>query len=213
MYVKDLKKNDTVFYKNIKGITSEIQHWALKTNLSHCSKIYGVVSPSGEILEYEADLKIRLHTFGIPIEIIDPQYREVFRWKEGVLNEQVVTDETARQRAKSEGSTYGFMQWLTIGIRRLLEITLPKKYADRVRGWRILWEKGETCSETLYYIEFNNALFSAISYAGNPEKNIIRRRLNDFTTVMTRYNPHTFTPVDLKNIYLQFNDLIEQVKL
>lgn len=187
-----LQIGDTVFYRNINdNILSKTQHWVLGTDLSHSSFIAGLFDDS--VIELDADLKVRIHTFLRHwFDEIDTTHRQIFRYNPEFIDQQIVEEVIRELRYEYEDKLYGFVQWPAIAIRTLFE-RLGFKDAKK---WDILWGWGVVCSELLYYGEKEIAMRS---FAKN-KKNILQEYLYE----LYQFNPDTFTPKDLREIYYKF---------
>ena len=193
--MKPLQIGDTIFYTDINdNIGSKLQHWVLNSNLSHSSYIAGLFGLS--VLELEADLKVRLHTFLKKWDDeIDITHRQIFRWNPEYIDQQIVEEVITEIRYEFENELYSFYQWIAIAIRVLFERLGFKK----AKKWNILWHssKRPVCSELLYH----------------GEKRIIERNfdkshkpvLQEMLYEFHQFNPDTFTPEDLRGkIYYKF---------
>lgn len=186
-----LQIGDTVFYTNIKVFTSKLQHWVLGTELSHSSYIAGTMDDS--VIELEADIKVRIHTFLRHwFDEVDMKHRQVFRYNPEFIDQQIVEEVIRELRYEYEDKPYGFIQWPAIAIRTLFE-RLGFKEA---RKWNILWGWGVSCSELLYYGEKE---IIGRNFAKKP-KSVLQAMLYE----LYLYNPETFTPKDLREIYQKF---------
>lgn len=207
-----LRTGDTLFYKNMNAVTSKLQHWVLNTILSHSSVICGLLGVKAEPIELEADIKVRIHTFNTNDKNI-----EVWRWHNDMIPQEIIDRVIDDYRKRYEDHWYGFIQWLTIAIRRVFELTMPKK-KDQIRKWNILWGWGTTCSELTYLIE-TSILQGSYDYWRDK---LSRVHVNDdrkqdyfhkvtmvagYLTCWKKYNPNTFTPKDQQNLYILLKHL------
>lgn len=193
-----IQTGDTVLYTNLNAFTSKLQHWVLGTNLSHSSFVAGLFDDS--VLELEADLKVRLHTFLKSwTDQIDYSHRQIFRYNPELIDQQVVEEVIRELRFRFEDETYGFIQWPAIAIRTLFE-RLGFKNAKK---WDILWGWGVVCSELLYYGEKEIA-------QRNYNKNHFSV-LQEYLYELHQYNPDTFTPEDLRKIYYKFPSIKKEL--
>lgn len=205
---------DTIFYKGINKFLSKVQQKVLNTDLSHSSTICGHLWTKDIAMmipiELEADIKVRIHSYNHG----DGKYREVWRWINNELIPQEIIDRVVSDhRNRYEDHWYGFIQWLTIAIRRLFEVLMPKK-VDEIRKWNILWGWGTVCSELIWESD-TTILDQAIDHWGTK---MITAHVNDnrregyktnwfvckvYRNYFDAYNPNTVTPSDLRNIYRQ----------
>lgn len=201
---------DRIFYRNMTAITSRIQQWVLKTELSHISGIIGVMN--GSLMELEADFKVRVHTFLRDIlDRIDPKHHQIFRWSNEYIPMHIQYDVMNDFRFRYEDHQYGYFQWVTIGLRRFFEWL----GCENVRSWNILWGWGNTCSELYAKIDKMMIEDSMDFWLVNPLPNgeHIRKynRLSGMLHVYNRYNVNLITPVDQRHIYTAFNDVVEDI--
>lgn len=182
-----LRKGDIVYYKHIPEFLSDIQHKILNTPYSHTSIIAGHTDTQ-RLLEFEADVKVRLHSYSHSIP-----YREVWEWID--VPEDVLSQVIEELIFEYEGKLYGFIQWPTIFIKRCFELLGFKN----ARSWKILWGWGVVCSELLYY------------FVEKVAKTMLARTLEVKWELLIDelhiYNKDTFTPVDLNVIQNQFKDI------
>ena len=95
-----MRKGDLIFYKNISSFLSRIQQWYLKTVYSHTS-IFSGVTELNLNQEFDADLRIRFHTFkGVT------SHRDVFRFKD--VSYDVLWQSLRAVVDLYEGEMYGF---------------------------------------------------------------------------------------------------------
>ena len=207
-----LLPGDTILYANIDEFLSKIQHKVLGTNLSHSSKIYSQLKDT--VLELEADVKVRLHTYSYLDDDIDLKHREIYRWNPQIFRQDLMNEVLEQVRKEFEGELYGFVQWPTIGIRRLLETILPGVIAKRVRSWHILYKWGVSCSELLH-VDEQRILDIHIEYYKKNQIEIGYERavtyMQDMKRELERYNKDIFTPEDLRVLYDQFPILIWRI--
>ena len=170
-----MKLGTVIFYKRIPTFLSWVQRKVLKTQYSHCSVMAGFLLDKP--MEFEASIKVSFHSYGD-----SPNYRDYY---EPDVPYAVVYRILKNIRDEYEGKTYGFISWFTIFIRRIFEITLPKKYKDKVKGWNILWGWGVICSELLWYY------FDELS---------LEMGWHKFHYELHKFNPSTFTPPDLAHL-------------
>jgi hypothetical protein len=212
-----LQTGDSIFYKDIKAFLSRIQQWVLNTNLSHtsviCGRLWGKDIAKLEPIELEADIKVRIHSFNA-----NPQNIEVWRWYTDIIPQEIIDRVLDDYRRRYEDHWYGFIQWLTIAIRRISELVIPSKYRDNVKRWNILWGWGTTCSELLYLIEttilrdsFNFWKYKLICAHPNDDRKYEYKHkmmlVEVFLFEWKNYNKDTFTPKDQKEIYIKCNYL------
>ena len=165
-----MKLGSLIFYKNIPTFGSWLQRKILGTPYSHLS-IYIGTNELGRMEEFEANAQVDTTTL-----TLNKNYREVY--------EIDAPYETMKECLNAvinrfEEDTYGPQQWLSILIRRIGELL----GFERAREWNILWDWGKTCTELIWY--FLSDLSGRLNRA-------------DIRTELSRYNPDTFHPGDVK---------------
>lgn len=191
-----MKYGQYIFYKNIPNFLSWIQRVVTGTIYSHVSIAIGWIQKIQRELEFDADLKIRFHSFPKRSEYMDVlQLVGVpHRIREKVINEIV---------EGYENLSYGYIQWLTIGLRFLFE-----KMGYDAKGWNILWGWGVTCSELTYYDTLRTAEEMMSDRASTDLQQL---QWGMLVFILKKYNPNLFVPEDYVDIQRQCPDLMRWV--
>ena len=188
-----IKLGDIIFYKNIPEFGAWLQRWVTNTIYSHVSISLGnKLSEIDAYGEFEADLKVRLHSFHRRsknmdvLKIIGVPYQILWSTLKAVI-------------ILYEGKTYGFISWLTIAIRYVFE----KLGFKEVYRWNILWGWGVICSELVYYY-----------FIGIADQMIDGRETNlilwtQLRYELSRHQADTFTPKDIELLARAYPELFE----
>ena len=182
-----------IFYKNIPEFGSWLQRWVSNTIYSHVSISLGnKLDAIDDCGEFEADLKVRLHSFHKRTESMD------------VLQIIGVPHQTLWHSLKYvidmyEGKTYGFISWLTIAIRYGFEWLGFKE----VYRWNILWGWGVICSELVWYyiMEIADRMIDA--------KGTNFTLWSQLSFELSRHQADTFTPKDIELLARAYPELFE----
>jgi len=188
-----------ILYYGMTAWTSRIQQWwwrvtaQSRKDLSHASIYAGINRHLQRMMEYEANLQVDHTTFNYNQSNMIVYYpychtESVKRALNKTINE-------------SEETTYGFIGWLAIFIRGILEMILSEKQAKKVKGWNILWGWGIFCSELVWRF-WNNLCFDIVENSYNTQE---RKHWNEFHYHLEKYNPNTFTPVDVYDLQVKFD--------
>ena len=182
-----------IFYKNIPKFEAWLQRWVTNTIYSHVSISLGnKLSEIDAYGEFEADLKVRLHSFHRRsgnmdvLKIIGVPYSVLWYSLKYVID-------------KYEGKTYGFISWLTIAIRYAFE----KLGFKEVYKWNILWGWGVICSELVYYY------FILIAEEMNITQGTNFTLWRQLRYELSRHQADTFTPKDIELLARAYPELFE----
>lgn len=186
-----IQLGDLIFYKNIPEFGAWLQRVVTNTIYSHASISLGQkLDQIDKMGEFDADLKIRLHSFSKRsksmdvLQIIGVPYSIKWTALKYVID-------------RYEGKTYGFISWLTIAIRYAFERLGFKE----VYRWSILWGWGVICSELLYYYFIK--LADLMIAEGNYRIGIWAK----FRFELQRHQADTFTPKDIELIARAYPEL------
>jgi hypothetical protein len=209
MKYSELIAGDTLYYKNMPGALSWIQRVVMDMEYSHCSLAVGRLRVIPHLypllpLEFEADIKVRLHSFKRDDEI-DPAHREVYRLRN--VPDWIINEAILELIEEFDGEVYAFLQWLSIFIRRCGEWG----GFDKAQSWKIFWRWTLTvvCSELLYYFveKIANKMINFLNDSVHLSKSD-KELLATWRAVLIKlgtFNPDTFTPKDLGLIQNSFN--------
>jgi hypothetical protein len=221
MKYRKLIPGDIMYYKNIPEFLSGVQRKILDTEYSHCSLISGhLINVNYDFpmcnTEFEADIKVRIHHLKNNEEI-DPKYREVFRFRS--VPTEIMDTVLTEIIEEFDGEVYAFIQWLSIGIRRLSEIV----GYENAKAWNLFWGWSRTvvCSELLYYF-VKRIAEEMIKLLKNKEKNIIDEVFGstglmilnvwkDLLKELNTFNPNLFHPKDLGIIQRKYKLIWDKI--
>ena len=175
-----------ILYKNVRSWTAWIQQKVLDTRLSHASIYIGPLQQLDRENEFEANLQVDQTTF-----IYDPKHKDIYElW---YVPEWVSKDIINSIMNEYEETTYGFISWPAILIRRIFE-ALGFKNA---KGWNILWGWGVICTELVWH------------YLYRVSQEMMRYDEKRWAKVgheLYTFNPNLFTPKDLEELMIKHND-------
>lgn len=208
-----MRKGDLIFYKNIPQFLSWLQRVVTSTIYSHVSIAMGILVYNREG-EFEADLKVRLHSFAKRSGNMDVLKLEASEWAKSMALRDTIK--------KYEGKNYGYIQWLPIPIRYFCEWFLKVISIDNsgVKKWNILWGWGVVCSELAYYYLKAVAKYVMIEHRLMLDKWLFEkeeeaRQFNLQVYWWSRldkelddYNPDLFTPKDIENLSELYNAIM-----
>ncbi len=184
-----MRLGSIILYKNINAVTAWVQRFVLSTLYSH-SAVYSGQSEAGYMEEWEANLQVGTTRF----KPLPENQMEIYTLQNVPID--IVKQALDEVSDELDERGYGYIQWLTIFIRRIYEWLLPERFHYRVKARRILWGWGIICTEAVW--RFLHRVFSLV---------VIRSR--DIATVdrglsikyaLEKYNKDTFHNVDLAEI-------------
>ena len=188
-----------ILYHSMTAWTSKIQQWWWKVmgekvwQLSHASIYVGINRHLDRMMEYEANLQVDHTTFN---------YNE----KNMILFYPYCHSDSVKRALnktinESEETVYGFIGWFAIALRGIFEMILPKTYKTRVKGWNILWGWGIFCSELVWRF-WDNLCEDIAENSYNIQE---KRYWTAFHYQLEKYNPNTFTPVDVYKLQVEYD--------
>ena len=188
-----------ILYHSITTWTSRIQQWwwrvigETRQDLSHASIYAGINRHLDRMMEFEANIQVDHTTFRY-----NPDNMLV--WYPYCHSDSIkrALNKTINE---SEETAYGFIGWLAIFIRGILEMILPISMKRRVKGWNILWGWGIFCSELVWRF-WNNLCQDIAENSYNIQE---KMKWSQVHYQLMKYNPNTFTPVDVYNLQEEFD--------
>ncbi len=184
-----IKLGSIIFYKNIPTFLSWVQRVLTNTIYSHTSISIGILTLFNKQVEFEADIKVRLHSFDKRTENMD------------VLELIDVPYKTRREAIKGllhfDGRSYGYIQWLAIFLR----FTFKRMGFKNTHKWNILWGWGTTCSELVYW--YLRAICPSMMRGEN--------QWYQLWYDLYRHNPDTFVPQDIADLAKKYPECMRWV--